>query len=147
MTDNKQLLEQIFAALATGDTRPYRDAMADELSWTVIGTTPWSGTFRGKQAVLTELMGPLFERFADRYTSTATRVIADRDHVVVEARGRVTTTSGAPYNNTYCLVFEVRDGKLRAVTEYCDTELVAAVLGPRTVTAPVDRSRASAEAS
>ncbi len=29
--------------------------MADDFSWTVIGSTSWSGTYAGKQAVLTEL--------------------------------------------------------------------------------------------
>ena len=128
--ENKQLLQTIFAERATGNHVPFRDAMADDFTWTVIGTTPWSGTYRGKRAVLTELTGPLLDQFGDDYTATAERFIAEGEHVVVESRGRVTTRAGKPYNNTYCFVFRVADGKLRELTEYCDTQLVVTALGP-----------------
>ena len=128
--ENKRLLQEIFAALSSGDTKPFRDAMADDFSWTVIGSTNWSGTYRGKHAVLTGLMAPLFAQFADRYTNTAERFIADGDHVVVQCRGRVTTKAGKPYNNTYCYVCRLAEGKLRELTEYCDTALVVAALSP-----------------
>lgn len=39
------------------------------------------------------------------------------------------TKAGVPYNNTYCFVFRLADGKVREVTEYMDTALVAAALG------------------
>jgi ketosteroid isomerase-like protein len=128
--ENKRLMEAIFSELARGNGRPFVEAMADDFSWTIIGTTDWSRTYRGKQAVLDELLGPLFAQFADRYTNTAQRMIAEDDHVVVECRGRVTTKSGAPYNNTYCWVCRIADGRLRELTEYLDTELVARALVP-----------------
>jgi ketosteroid isomerase-like protein len=48
---------------------------------------------------------------------------------VVEARGNNTTKTGKPYNNAYCFVIRLHDGKLKEITEYMDTELVTAVLG------------------
>jgi hypothetical protein len=33
--------------------------MNDDVHWTIIGTTAWSKTYRGKQAVLSELLKPL----------------------------------------------------------------------------------------
>jgi uncharacterized protein len=128
--ENKQLLRAIFSELAKGNTKPFRDAMADDFSWTVTGTTEWSGTYSGKRTVLSELMGPLFAQFAGRYTNTAQRFIADGDHVVVECRGRVRTKAGTPYNNSYCYVCRLADGKLEELTEYLDTELVATALAP-----------------
>ncbi len=125
---NKRLMQDIFSELAKGNTEPFRDAMADDFCWTIIGATDWSRTYRGKQAVLGELMAPLFSQFADRYTNTADRFIAEGDHVVVECRGRVTTKAGTPYNNTYCYVCRFAEGKLRELTEYCDTELITAAL-------------------
>jgi ketosteroid isomerase-like protein len=103
--------------------------MADDFCWTVTGSTKWSGAYRGKQAVLAELLRPLSSQFADQYTNTAHRFIAEDDYVVVECRGRVTTREGMPYNNTYCFVCRIADGKLRELTEYLDTELVTAALG------------------
>jgi ketosteroid isomerase-like protein len=121
-------MQQIFRELAKGNSKPFGDAMADDFCWTIIGTTSWSGTYAGKQAVLSELMRPLFSQFADQYTNTADRFIAEGDHVVIQCRGRVTTKSGTPYNNTYCYVCRLADGKLRELTEYLDTELVSSVL-------------------
>jgi hypothetical protein len=123
-------MQQIFRELAKGNSEPFRDAMADDFCWTIIGTTKWSGTYAGKQAVLSELIGPLFSQFADQYTNTSDRFIAEGDHVVVQCRGHVTTKSGMPYNNTYCYVCRLGDGELRELTEYCDTQLIANALTP-----------------
>jgi len=129
---NKRLFEDIFAGLAVGDAKLFLDSLADDFCWTITGTTPWSKTYRGKQAVRTELLRPLFAQFADRYTNTMQRIIAEGDLVVVECRGRVTTKCGKPYNNTYCWVCRVEDGKLKELTEYMDTALVTTALQPPT---------------
>jgi hypothetical protein len=127
--ENKQLMQNIFSELSKGNGVPFVESLADEICWTIIGSTKYSGAYRGKQAVLNDLLRPLFARFADQYTNIAHRFIAEDDYVVVECRGRVTTKSGAPYNNTYCWVCRVADGKLQELTEYLDTELVTAALG------------------
>lgn len=57
--ENKQLMQNVFVAMAEGNSRPWVEAMAEDLSWTVIGRNPWSRTYHGKQAVLTELLAPL----------------------------------------------------------------------------------------
>lgn len=132
-TENKLLMQQVFRELSRGNSEPFRDAMADDFCWTVIGSTKWSGTYAGKQAVLTELIGPLFSQFSGQYSNTPDRFIAEGDHVVVQCRGHVTTKSGMPYNNTYCYVCRLGDGKLRELTEYCDTQLIATALGPASV--------------
>lgn len=128
-SDNKQLMQAIFAELSNGNGKPFVAAMADDFCWTVPGTMKWSKTYCGKRMVIDELFKPLFAQFADRYTNTAQRFIAEDDYVVVECRGRAMTRSGIPYNNTYCYVCRFADGKLKELTEYMDTELAAAALG------------------
>jgi ketosteroid isomerase-like protein len=127
-TENKQLMQRIFAGLAEGDGRLLIDSLADDFRWTLIGTTEWSGTYHGKQAVVDDLLRPLFAQFGTRYTNTAQLFIAEGDHVVVECRGRVTTKDGDPYDNTYCWVCRIIDGRLQELTEYCDTDLIAKAL-------------------
>ena len=126
--ENKQLMQQVFAELAKGNGKPFVDAMADDFCWTITGSTPWSKTYVGRQAVLKDLMQPLFAQFAGRYINTAERIIAEDDHVVIECRGRVTTKTGKPYNNTYCYVCRMAGGKMRELTEYLDTQLVTTAL-------------------
>ena len=127
--ENKQLVQQIFVGLSTGDSRLFVDSMADDFRWNVSGTTKWSKTYDGKRAVLTELFGTLRSRIDGQIRTTGSRFIAEGDFVVVEARGNNTTKEGKPYNNAYCFVFRVEGGKLKEVTEYMDTELVTAALG------------------
>jgi uncharacterized protein len=127
-TENKQLLQDIFAELAKANSRPFVNAMADEFRWTMLGGSKWSRTYDGKQAVINDLF-PALRRKMDRITTIAHRFIADGDHVAVEARGANTTKAGVPYNNTYCFIFRLAGGKLAEVTEYMDTELVTAALG------------------
>jgi ketosteroid isomerase-like protein len=128
-TENKQLMQRIFAGLAKGDGRAFRDSLADDFRWHLTGTTKWSKTYEGKESVLNDLIRPLFAQFADQYTSTAHRFIAEGDYVVIECRGRVTTKAGKPYNNVYCWVCRISGGKLCELMEYMDTELVVTTLG------------------
>jgi hypothetical protein len=126
---NKELLQQIFAALAVGNSRPFVDAMADDFHWTISGKSNWSRTYESKQAVLNELFPLLRVMMADRVRTIAHRFIADGDHVVVEARGKNVTRMGQPYENSYCFVFTLSGGKLKEGIEYMDTELAVTVLG------------------
>jgi len=52
-------------------------------------------------------------------------VIAEGDNVVLQWEGRATTKSGKPYNNSYCWVMRIENGKVREGTAYIDTELVS----------------------
>lgn len=126
--ENKQLMQDIFAEMAKGNGKLFVDSMADDFRWTIAGATKWSRTYEGKQTVLSKLLRPLFSQFADTYMATANRFIAEDEYVVVEFRGRATTKAGKPYNNNYCCIYRIADGKLQELTEYLDTELVTAVL-------------------
>ncbi|MDP9194640.1 MAG: nuclear transport factor 2 family protein [Acidobacteriota bacterium] len=128
-TANKQLMENIFSELAQGNSRRFVESMADDIRWRVMGTTPWSKTYEGKRAVLTDLLGELRARLADRYRATAQLIIAEGDRVVVQASGQATTKNGAPYNNEYCFIYRISEGQIREVTEYLDTELLTRALG------------------
>jgi uncharacterized protein len=127
--DNKRLVQRVFAELSSGNPRPFLESLADDVRWRVTGTTRWSRTYEGKQTVLNDLLRPLFSQFATQYTSEARGFIADGETVVVEARGHATTKAGRQFDNLYCYVFRLADGKVKELTEYCDTQLVAEVLG------------------
>jgi ketosteroid isomerase-like protein len=86
--EDQQRMKEIFDELARGNGAPFLDAMADDFCWMIIGTTSWSGFYRGKEAVRADLLAPLLAQFADRYTNTAHRILAHEDYVVVECRSR-----------------------------------------------------------
>ena len=128
--DNKQLMEGIFEELAKGNGRPFVDALAEDVRWTIIGGTAWSGTWEGLDSVRRDLLDPLFAQFETTYRAKAVRVIAERDWVVIESRGDVITKTGKPYRNTYCNVYRLENGEVKEITEYCDTQLLTEALAP-----------------
>jgi uncharacterized protein (TIGR02246 family) len=127
--DNKRLVREAFDALARADSRPLVDLFAEDAVWTMTGTSSWSRAYRGKQAILDELLRSLAVRLAGRYRATAERILADGDFVVVQAQGHAATQSGQRYDNQYCFVYRMADGKIQEVTEYLDTRLVDEALG------------------
>lgn len=129
---NKARLEHIFAETAKGNGRPFVEALDDNVSWIIHGSTCWSKTFSGKKSVLDELLGPLSRVLTPPLKLHAERMLAEGNCVCVEGRGENTAMSGRAYNNRYCWIFEFRDGRVISISEYMDTELVGAVLGEPT---------------
>jgi ketosteroid isomerase-like protein len=132
---NKKLLQDIFAAAANPDPAArdralFTASLADDAKWVVTGQYSWSRTFSGKEAILGELHGYVRTRLRDRTRTIAHRFIADGDIVVVEAKGDNVTLEGARYDNDYCLVFRLADGKIKEIREYCDSVLTEKALGP-----------------
>ena len=125
---NKELLHWVFADLAAGNGRPFLEMLAEDVVWHVEGSTPWSRSYRGKTAVKVDLLKPLFEVLAGPNPLTVSRMIAEEDCVVVQARGNARTKAGADYCNSYCMIFRLNDGRVVEITEYADTGLVERVL-------------------
>ena len=107
-SENKELMQRICAALATGDAAPLRAAMADDFCWTVMGATAWSGTYRGKEVVLRDLLAPLVAQFAGTRTRTwrttswprATRWSSSAVGASSPGRARATPTAGSAASRT-----------------------------------------------
>ena len=132
---NKKLMQDIFAAAgnpdaAARDRALFVASLAEDATWTVTGQYSWSRTFTGKESILNDLHGRVRSLLVDRVRTIAHRFIADGDHVVVEARGHNLTTSGVRYDNDYCLVFRLENGRIKEVREYCDSVLTEKALGP-----------------
>ena len=125
--ENKRLLQAVFAETARGNGRPFVEALAEDVRWSIIGSTAWSRSYQGKAAVLAELLGPLNAQL-DGNIISAQRFIAEGDLVVVEGRGHNRTRAGAAYENSYCWVIRLRDSKMLEITEYADTQLIATAL-------------------
>ena len=132
---NKKLMQDIFAAAASPDPAArdralFTESLADDAKWIVTGQYSWSRTFSGKQAILNDLHAYVRTRLVDRTRTVAHRFIADGDLVVVEAKGDNVTPEGVRYDNDYCLVFRLEEGKIKEIREYCNSVLTEKALGP-----------------
>src|SRR4051794_11924438 len=123
-THREQVRKIMDALLSTDDRQPLFDAMAEDVRWRWMGVSKWSKTFEGKRQVIDGLFGAVDATLSDSSSGQVHEIIADGDHVVVEHSGHNTTPDGRQYNNNYCWVFTFRDGLIREVREYMDTQLV-----------------------
>ena len=128
--ENKQLVRKIYSDAANRSGTTFVDHLADDVCWTVTGQYSWSRAFRGRDAVLNGLMGHFRSLFAERPRTVAHNFIAEGDTVVVEAKGDNLTRTGVRYDNDYCMVWRLENGKVREIREYCDSALVEKALGP-----------------
>lgn len=127
---NKALLTDAFDGLAKADPAVFLGAMDENLIWDVKGSSQWSNRIEGLANVERDLVGPLFSRFDGPYRNFPDLILADGDHVVVQARGEAKTVDGNDYNNDYCFIFRLSGGKIVEVQEYMDTKLADEALGP-----------------
>jgi uncharacterized protein len=127
--ENKELVRNMFAELSKGNAEAFLGAMADNVRFTIIGTSKYSGTYNGKQEVINKLLAPLGAQIEGGLSITPDNFIADGDFVAMQSRGKAMSKNGKPYNNTYCQIFRIANGKVQEMTEYLDTELVTAAFG------------------
>jgi ketosteroid isomerase-like protein len=128
--DNKKLVQQVYEDSANRSGTTFADRLAEDASWIVTGQYSWSHEFRGRQAILDGLMGHFRSLFAARPRTVAFNFIAEGDQVVVEARGDNVTKAGLRYDNQYCMMWRIENGRITQIKEYCDSALVEQVLGP-----------------
>jgi hypothetical protein len=126
---NKQLIEDLYVAIAAGNRTLFMETLADDVTMRVTGHYSWSRTFKGKEALIRDLYGYLATLVADGRRTIPFNVVAGGDYVVVESVGEMQTKAGVPYNNDYCLIYRLKDGNIVEIKEYCDSALTEKVLG------------------
>jgi uncharacterized protein len=123
--ENKRLIQDAFAARIRGDNSVFANLLADDVRWTVIGSTVISRTYTSKSAFLGGAVKAMGEKLSGPIQTTVRDIITDGDKVVVQWDGRATGKNGALYNQTYCWVMRMENGKVREGTAYLDTELIS----------------------
>jgi ketosteroid isomerase-like protein len=125
----KKRIADMFKAVSDGDAEPLMNALDEQVRWTIIGSTRFSGTFNGKAEVGERLLAPLGALLDGHLHITPENIMADGDFVIVQGHGESRTAAGGTYNNTYCWVYRWRGDKIIELTEYLDTEIVTAAFG------------------
>ena len=125
---NKEIVRCAIAAISRGDMEGFLADAADDFTMAVMGTA--LPPIQGKQKALKGLRNALVARLENggAIAMTIEKLIAEGDFVAEQARGVARTKSGKDYNNTYCRVWRITDGKIRSMQEYLDTELVRSCL-------------------
>ena len=125
--DNKRLVREAFRPWEQGDSGPFFDLVADDVVWTVIGSTPVSGVYHSKQALLDKAFLPLLERLDGSLKTRFIDLAADGDRVILRHESTGVAKTGVHYDQVYCFAMVMRDGKITEIVAYLDTELLSRV--------------------
>ena len=124
MSDEKRTVQRWFDCIARNDGEGMFALFADDVVYDLKGTTPVSGTYRGKQSIAEDFFIPWRRQIDGDLIVTVDELIGEGERVVALGRGRARTVFGMPYDNDYAFVFRVREGRIVEVIEFLDTALV-----------------------
>jgi len=124
----KELVTQTWTAFGQGDVKTAFANMSDNVSWLIPGSIPGvSGLKRGKDEIL-KFMAGVGASFPEGLKSEIRRTYCDGDAVILELTNRGKVSNGKNYENEYCFIFELEDGKIRRIREYVDTQKAKDIL-------------------
>jgi uncharacterized protein len=128
--ETRRVVTGYVAALKRGDIDALRASFTPEATWTIRGDIPVAGTWSGPGEILDGFLAKMTAALdpGTPVTQDLHRIIADGGWAVAEWTSHARAQNGAPYNNDYAVVFHVTDGRIDAVTEYCDTSYMKRVL-------------------
>ena len=127
---NKEIVVAFYTDFLSDKANQAFALMAENATWTVMGkSSSVSQTQTMSKAQFMELLQGLGPVFPKGLQATIKGITAEGDRVALESESYGETVSGKIYNNSYHTLFEIRDGKIQTVREYCDTLHVQDVLG------------------
>jgi len=116
---NKEVVREFMRRFSAGDAAGLLDMLAEDATWWVAGNFALSGTRSKKE--FAELLTQVAAATTEGIRLTPKAFTAEGDRVAVETESYARHVNGKLYNNQYHFLFEIRDGKIRAVREYLDT--------------------------
>ncbi|MEE4672513.1 nuclear transport factor 2 family protein [Pseudomonas alliivorans] len=117
---NKQRVTQAFDRWAAGGTTFFTDMLWPDVVWTIEGSGPSAGVYRGVDSFVQQAVRPFVSRLSSPVRPVSKRVWADGDHVIVQWDGVGVARDGQAYNNSYAWIFHMREGKAFEATAFLD---------------------------
>jgi uncharacterized protein len=117
---NRQFIADAFVQWQQGGRRFFQDVLAPDVVWTIKGTSPAAGTYRGRQDFLDRAVKPFTDRLSAPIRPTVRDIWANGDDVVVHWEGTTTAADGVPYSNSYVWIFRMKDRRATEVIAFLD---------------------------
>ena len=128
----RTLIGDFYTALQKGDRPRLLELLAPDAVWIPPVSAPIPRT-EGAEAIADSLGGQIVRDMFDvsqPFGLEIRRVVADGDVAVVQQRITATAkATGQAYDNQYCWVYEVRDGRIALMEEYADTIVAGRAMG------------------
>lgn len=128
----RALVQDYYAALGKNDRARLLEILAPDCRWIPPATAPLA-PLDSAEAIADALGSKIVKQMFDLsqpFNLEIRRMVVDGDVAVVQQRLTATArATGKPYDNQYCWVYEVRDGRIAHIEEYADTLLAARIMG------------------
>lgn len=125
---SKRVARRFAETFSTCQYDEWGDLLADDAVYEFPGTSVVSGVF--SKAEMIEKVKALPLLFPSGIQLEIRTMTAEEDRISVEAQGSAVSIAGEPYNNTYHMMFVIRDGRIKTAREYMDTKLADKLFGP-----------------
>ena len=125
--ETRQVVQKAIDAINSEDNEAFISCFSDDFEFWMPGTTPVSGRTKGI-AEFAGLVTKVADYLDEMIKIKVTNFIVSGEWAVSEATGHGVTKKGKDYNNCYCHLWKVQDGKIIKFIEYNDTELIMRVL-------------------
>jgi len=117
---NQALIQKAFEDWRAGQGGIFQ-LLADDAVWVVAGSSPYSGTYRTRQAFMEDAVKPITDKLATPIVPTVRQIVAQGPHVVVHWDGQATSRDGSRYENSYSWHMQLENGRITRVTAFLDT--------------------------
>jgi ketosteroid isomerase-like protein len=123
----REVVEKAVDGINSGDAEGFISCFSDDFEFWMPGTTPVSGSTKGI-AEFGALVSKVADYLDELIKIKVTNFIVNGEWAASEATGHGVTKKGKDYNNNYCHIWRVQDGKITRFVEYNDTDLIMRVL-------------------
>lgn len=106
------------------------ELLADDVEWTVSGSSPVSGTYYSKAAFMQKAVQPITERLATPLQPTLISLTYDSTYIWLQFRASAHTATGSSYENQYLWKMQVQHQKIVSCTAFLDTYALEELLNP-----------------
>jgi ketosteroid isomerase-like protein len=118
--ENRRIVKDAFARWSAGGSGFFDEVLADDVVWTIEGSSPSAVEYKGRQALIEHAVRPLAMRLRSPVRPKIVRIWADGDHVIANWKGQGVAQDGQRYQNSYAWIFRMQAGKAVEVTAFLD---------------------------
>lgn len=136
MSETQKIVQAWFDHIAAGDAEAAFALFSDDIVYDLKGSTPVSGVYQGLDQIVNEFFVPWRKQIDGDLIVNVTELIGEGERVVALGRGDAKTIFGLRYDNDYCFVFTVKNGKITRVEEFLDTALIETAAYGKKLVAP-----------
>jgi ketosteroid isomerase-like protein len=123
LAENKALARRWVDAINNRDAATLRAILSDDFLYSGMGRTPKEMAVRwGKDQMLNSVLHLGVNHMKKPVVMKVVSEMGEGSWVTLEMEGQSETKDGRIYANAYCFLYEIENGKIKAVRDYCCTE-------------------------